>query len=220
MLVYKREKSVFEQEINEAHKKGQKVYILGAALGAVRIAKGLAYKNLEFDAFVVDKEFYEKGKQLLGKDVLCLDEVKREQCVLLRSIANYPKLEELKKEFYVIDEDVLSLSMVASDPFDLDYAEKNYDKFNSLYESLGDDRSRQVMSAYINQKITGKFVEMSKVWQKLQYFDGDFYDLTKVECIVDCGAFNGDSFLSFCNEFKRRANRKYGGGGISARTGS
>lgn len=69
------------------------------------------------------------------------------------------------------------------------------------------------MTAYLNQKITGRFSEMVDVWDKLEreYFDGDFYDLCKVNCIVDCGAYNGDSFLSFCNEYESRSGNEYRG---------
>ena len=42
-----------------------------------------------------------------------------------------------------------------------------------LYEILQDDKSKLVLEAYLNQKITGRFKEMMDVWDKLQYF-GDF----------------------------------------------
>lgn len=42
MLNIKNEENVFVSEIRKAKKEGKKVYILGAALGAVRIAGGLS----------------------------------------------------------------------------------------------------------------------------------------------------------------------------------
>lgn len=134
-----------------------------------------------------------------------------DDCVIIRSIANYPRLEKVKEKAYVIDEDVLSLSMVGSEPFTFEFIKEHLNEFDSLYSILQDEKSRQVLTAYLNQKVTGRFKEMEDVWDKLQYYDGNFYDLKKVECIVDCGAFIGDSFLAFCDEYERRAGVKFKG---------
>lgn len=205
------EENVFEIEIKKAQKDGKKVYILGAALGGVRIAGGLKYRGLDFDAFIVDREYYVEGSTFAGKEILCVDDVQGTDCIVIRSIAEYPKLEKLKQELYVVDEDVLSLSMVASDPFDLAYVKDHIQELQSLYWDLQDEKSRQVLEAYINQKITGRFREMENVWDQIQYFDGDFYDLSRVHCMVDCGAFIGDSFLSFCNKYSEKTGAKFDG---------
>ncbi|MCM1560738.1 MAG: hypothetical protein NC123_14525 [Butyrivibrio sp.] len=209
MLDIRKRENIFAIEIRKAEREGKKVYILGAALGAIRIAGGLNYRGLDFDAFVVDAEYYKEGSKLLGKDIYCVDDVIGSDCIIIRSIANYPKLRALKEKAYVVDEDVLSLSMVASEPFTYEFISGHLDEWNSLYEILQDDKSREVLNAYLNQKITGKFEEMAGLWDRLQYYDGDFLDLSKVNCIVDCGAFIGDSFLAFCNEYEKRS-----GGGI------
>lgn len=212
MLTIKNEENVFESEIRKAKMEGEKVYILGAALGAIRIAGGLSYRGLEFDAFVVDSEYYVgEGAKLLDKDIYCLDDVIDSDCIIIRSIANYPRLESLKEKAYLVDEDVLSLSMVAGDPFDYEFVKGHIEEFNSLYDTLQDEKSRKVLEAYLNQKITGRFKEMEEVWDALEYFDGQFYDISKVECIVDCGAFTGDSFLAFCDEYERAAGVKFTG---------
>lgn len=212
MINIKNEGNIFETEIRKAKADGKKVYILGAALGAIRIAGGLEYKGLDFDAFVVDSEYHVKGSKLLGKDIYCVDDVASSDCIIIRSIANYPRLETLREKTYLVDEDVLSLSMVASEPLDNDFVKEHLNEFNSLYEILQDDKSKLVLAAYLNQKITGRFKEMMDVWDKLQYFGEDFYDLSKVNCIVDCGAFTGDSFLSFCEEYgKQSRGLKYKG---------
>lgn len=167
--------------------------------------------GLDFDAFVVDAEYYKEGSRLLDKDIYCVDDVIDSECVIIRSIANYPRLDELKEKAYLVDEDVLSLSMAASEPFTREFVKLHLDELNSLYDILQDEKSKRVLTAYLNQKITGRFMEMADVWDKLQYYDGDFYDLEKVDCIVDCGAFTGDSFLAFCGEYERRAGGKFKG---------
>lgn len=184
MINIKNEGNIFETEIRKAKADGKKVYILGAALGAIRIAGGLEYKGLDFDAFVVDSEYHVKGSKLLGKDIYCVDDVASSDCIIIRSIANYPRLETLREKTYLVDEDVLSLSMVASEPLDNDFVKEHLNEFNSLYEILQDDKSKLVLEAYLNQKITGRFKEMMDVWDKLQYFGEDFYDLSKVNCIL------------------------------------
>lgn len=211
MIKIKDNENIFVHEIQKARKEGKMVYILGSALGAVRIAGGLRYRNLDFDAFVVDPGYYEEGKTLLGKHIYCLDDVMESDCMIIRSVANYLGLERLKEKAYLVDEDVLSLSMVASDPFDNEFIKTHIDGFNSLYEILQDDKSRQVMEAYLNQKITGRFKEMEGVWDGRQYFSGKGYRLSGVGCIVDCGAYIGDSFLAFCDEYEKTTGSKYRG---------
>lgn len=203
--------NIFEIEIKKAQQEGKKVYILGAALGGARIAEGLKYRGLDFDAFVVDREYFDVGRTFLGKDIYCIDDVQRDDCIIIRSIANYPNLNKLKQKVYVVDEDVLSLSMVASEPFDREFVKNHMLELNSLYDSLQDEKSRQVLEAYINQKLTGRFAEMTNVWDQIQYFDGDVCDLSNVKCMVDCGAFVGDSFLSFCNEYRQKFGIEFGG---------
>ena len=66
MLNIKNEENVFESEIRKAKMEGKKIYILGVALGAIRIAGGLRYRGLEFDGFVVDSEYYVAGGVFAG----------------------------------------------------------------------------------------------------------------------------------------------------------
>lgn len=201
MLTIKKNDNIFIKKIHEAKQEGKMVYILGAANGGKRIANGLKYFNIDIDAFIVDEEYYTPGEKMQGVEVLNIETVDLSKAIIIISVANYPKLSELKKRAYIIDEDIQSLSMAASPPFDHTFISKHFMEFNDLYEKLADRKSRQVMNAYLNQKITGRFCELKGLWNKLQYFDGDFYDLSKVSCIVDCGAFDGDSFLSFCSAY-------------------
>lgn len=211
MLILKEEENVILSAVKKAQEQGKKIYILGAANGGVRLAEGLKYRGIDFDAFVVDTNYYKTETKVMNKEVLSIDSIDESKCIVLRTIADYPNLENLKERVSVIDEDVQSLSMAASEPYNLKYIKENYDKLNDFYEKLQDEKSMQVMTAYLNQKITGKFSEMAEVWDETQYFDGDFYDLNRVNCIVDCGAYVGDSFLSFCNEYKKCAGKEYTG---------
>jgi len=211
MLNINKEENVFVTEIKKAAADKKKIYILGAANGAIRIAEGLRYRGLEFDGFVVDKDYYAGGGTVLEKEVLCIEDALEDPCVIIRSIANYPRLNELKKRACVIDEDVMSLSMAASDPFVYEFFEENKQRFELFFNSLRDDKSKKVMMAFLNQKFTGRFSEMADVWDKVQYFDIDFYDISKVGCLVDCGAYDGDSFESFCKEFERKTRSRYNG---------
>lgn len=211
MLKIKEEENVILTEIRKAKEQGKQVYILGAAMGGHRLAEGLKFRKFDFDAFIVDSQYYKPNTKVMGKDVLSIDSIDESNCVVLRTIADYPNLENLKNRVCVIDEDVQSLSMAASEPYSLKYIKENYDKLNDFYENLQDEKSKKVMTAYLNQKITGKFSEMADVWDKLQYYDGDFFDLSKVNCIVDCGAYIGDSFLSFSTEYKKRSGKDYEG---------
>lgn len=80
-----------------------------------------------------------------------------------------------------------------------------------LYIGLGDEKSRQCMMAFLNQKISGKFEYLEALCDVNQYYDKELIDLKNVECMVDCGAYDGDSFRSFCCNYEQSVGRPYGG---------
>ncbi len=84
------------------------------------------------------------------------------------------------------------------------------DELKELYEEFGDETSRQHMAAFLNQRVSGEF-ELEHVWIENQYFCNDLVHIEDVTCFVDCGAYDGDSFRSFCKNYEQNTGKKYGG---------
>lgn len=83
-------------------------------------------------------------------------------------------------------------------------------EFDVLEKMLADAKSKCLLEAWINQKITGDFKYLKDLNDTNQYFD-DIVNLKKVNCFVDCGAYQGDSYLAFINNYKKRVGINYSG---------
>lgn len=70
--------------------------------------------------------------------------------------------------------------------------------FQGLY-LMGDDRSREIYVNVICNRIAPQFAGMSyeQMYQEPQYFPEDVFALSAHECIVDGGAYTGDTLESF-----------------------
>lgn len=75
---------------------------------------------------------------------------------------------------------------------------------------LADDKSRQILEVWINQKITGSFRYLSDFCDSNQYFD-EIVDFSRANCFVDCGAYQGDSYLAFVNNYEKQVGKNYAG---------
>lgn len=76
------------------------------------------------------------------------------------------------------------------------------DKLCQTYEILSDAQSKKVFDAIV-ERVLGSgdnFDIMAKVCEKNQYFPSDILTLSKHECFVDIGAFNGDTLRAFIEQ--------------------
>lgn len=111
-----------------------------------------------------------------------------------------------------VNEDFVSLYS----PLRIEYSFFNEHKevFAKLYDTLGDEKSKQCMNAFLNQRISGKFEYLDHMWLENQYFDKELINLKNISCIVDCGAYDGDTFRAFCENYKADSGKSYEGKAI------
>ena len=76
--------------------------------------------------------------------------------------------------------------------FDKDFYNSHYDEIVKAYESLADDKSRDIYSSIINYKLSGRikyllecFSEKDEIYSLL--------DCQRIKVCVDAGAYNGDT---------------------------
>lgn len=83
---------------------------------------------------------------------------------------------------------------------DYSYVLNHKKELKRTYDLLEDELSRRTMEAYIKGHLYQKNYPMKQVWSpravKNQYFP-DFFQWGEDEVIVDCGAFDGDTFESY-----------------------
>jgi hypothetical protein len=77
------------------------------------------------------------------------------------------------------------------------YYKTQKDNLVSLYDELGDEKSKLVLYEFVRSVIYDKpYLGEITLTGNEKYFAPDLYDWSDDECVVDCGANNGDSIVA------------------------
>jgi FkbM family methyltransferase len=186
----------------------------------------LYQRQVPIKSFLVDREFlredYTKSgikiqldNTILGVPVNVMEDYKpKESDLVIVAIRSYNRetVMRLSTSCQVLDEDVFSVHYADEVFLDTyDFISEHIDDFQAFYESLGDDKSRIHMTAFFNQKVSGKLEYLRGLWQGNQYFDSDLVDFSQIKSVVDCGAYDGDSYKSFLTNYKAAVSEVYDG---------
>ncbi len=81
------------------------------------------------------------------------------------------------------------------------------DDFERAYSRLADEKSSRIFVNILNYKITKEIEYLEKLKidvddEKYQYFDDELFEFSSDETMLDIGAYTGDTFISFCDEYK------------------
>lgn len=193
------------------------VFLYGAGkLGRI-IADKLLGEHVRITGFVVDSEFSNEDESYQNIPVLSINDINLDSAIVIVAAEclaeDKAKLALLKKKTEVIDADVYSF-FEYGDERKLDYEvflEENNLELNDLYHELADDKSRKHMTAFWNQKISGNYRYLENLWGGGQYYDSEIVNFNRIESFVDCGAYNGDSYTSFLENYKRQEGKEWVG---------
>lgn len=218
MKIVEKENTIIQQ-MKKAKSQGGKIYCLGASEMAKAFQKVAGVYGMKIDAFVVSRKFYTEGKSLDGVPILCLESMSKERkfsCEDLLVVAfrdcNNGMINRYINEINIVNEDIFSLHTVAGEKLlDYDYVLEHQDGFRSVYDELADDKSRDCMDAYLNQKVSGKLLYLDKLYDDGQYYDDCIVDFSKIGNFIDCGAFDGDSYLAFREAYRLNTGQEYRG---------
>lgn len=94
------------------------------------------------------------------------------------------------------------------DFFDYQYVINNINEFETTYNLLQDDLSKQTLIAYINSKICGEPYPLLNVITDKPYFN-ELIPFGTEDIFIDCGAFTGDTILGFNNMVNGKYKKIY-----------
>lgn len=191
---------------------GRKTVLYGAANMGRRIHDVLLKNGISIDIVAVDDSYAGTSRALEGRDV-----------VPLARIAEGPETYDYIvgfSGFSSAHENRIAKSCGALFNYDIvrgvpdegslgvsyDYYKTREEELEWFAARLHDERSREVLAGYINQRISGKYEYCRQFFSPDQYFQ-DFVPLHEDEVFVDCGAWNGDSVLSFLAHLGKRVPR-------------
>lgn len=209
MLQIKEKDNIILCEAEEAKRQGRKIYIYGAAWAGESVFKALSEYHIVPDGFCVDPEYYREDFCFCGIPVISSDDIlDKEDCTIIVACASKKYIWKDFSNIETIDRDFISL--VDMMRIDFAYVNKHMDMLTKLYNELCDEESRKCMEAFLNQRISGKFEYQANIWKENQYYD-QIVMLKNVSCMVDCGAYDGDTFRSFCRYYEQETGKGYEG---------
>ncbi len=206
--------NIFEETIHEIKVSPYPLVIYGAGWVGEAIYTYLKKNNINIYGFAVDRGFLPENKSLDGLTIFDMDELlKTARYNVILAFVDCPanKIEQLESHANV------------NKCYQIDFVGKNaagwdgqmYDSFlneneailTRLREDLSDKASKQALDEFIHQRNTGVFCKPYS--HKPEYFDDEIILLSEDEVFVDCGAYDGDSILAFCDALKEKGISGY-----------
>lgn len=186
------------RELRRLQESDYPVALFGAGEVASRVAEILDSASVPIHAAWVDDVAYLPGA--LDQVPTCLTPADVSGYEIVLGRGDYPTAQQRLRERGA--QHLLAIDNVYQmPPLTRQYVLERENEFNRFYQSLADQRSRAVMAAFLNSRISGRPDFMFPVREPgLQYFPTsipDYPDLRSDEVFVDCGAFTGDTVEDF-----------------------
>lgn len=211
MLVVKERENIIIEKAAKAKETGRKIYIYGAGVGGRAVFDSLCKNNIMPDGFCVDLEYYKEDSSFCGLPIISINSIGGVTDEMYSVIIACMKKEYSCKynnvEFIHVD----PVSLWPSFRIDFSFIDQNRKDFEKTYEELEDGKSKECMEAYLNQRISGKMEYLEHLWIGNEYYDRELIVLKNISCIVDCGAYDGDTFFSFCENYEQATGHSYKG---------
>lgn len=191
----------------------KQIFVYGAGAFGSCVASQLEKRGLKYK-FMVDKQFCDGSENVFSLEEAfgAVSENEKVNVIIARSNYKPADLELFKdkidRTFYY---DVgCGNFFVESEYLTYGYVTEHLPRLEEVYGKLQDDKSKQTLAAFINQRISLKLGFVEKVRSHdPQYFEKEIINLGNDEVFVDCGAFNGDTAADFIRELKERGIDSY-----------
>ncbi len=222
-LQHIRKSSCIEKVKHEIHGSSAMCVLYGAANAAEFIHDFLLENGIKIDAVAVDAAYLPSRKNTMFRNhsVRSIEEIGKTCPAVNLFIGFYEnnlssvvaaKCAMLKASgleiagLFMLD---FSLIRRPERRFAYDFVTEHSDQFEWVYRTVGDDRSKDVLVAFLNQRISMQMGELDRVRDDHQYFPGALVRLDQDEVYIDCGAFDGDSVRAFLAAVGRQTDGRY-----------
>lgn len=195
---------------------GYPLVMYGKGPYAKMVYEGLKpyFNKLNLVAITGDKEFIKEGAEFEGRKIEDLAEVVKryEKVNIIIAFGIYRDVpqEKLGQWLEITSDRLKALSTSVNKvvyydffwKYSYDFIKKHEQILQDVYERLEDQKSKDVMVAFFNQRISGNADYIPKVCSGNIYLDSDIIKLEQEEIYIDCGAYNGDSVIPFIKKIE------------------
>lgn len=220
MMQVLEKENVLLKKCRDYMEEGRKLYIFGSGLAGRFFYDVLQLHQVSVDGFCVDPEYFKPDTACCSLPVYSVDAllagagIQNKIAIVIAFMGNRRHEWESNEDAEIVDLDFWSLGSICNfkdNIIDSKFIEDNTGILNELYDCLADDKSRQCMTAFLNQRISGKFGYLEPLAGGTQYYEQELYDISRISCMVDCGAFDGDSYREFSSCYELAAGEPYKG---------
>ena len=160
--------------------------------------------------YVIDNDENKIGKLFCGKECIQIDKLKKlEDVVVVIMIGNYKEvkkqLDKLGVENYIFYEIFLN---VYTEYHNANWFSDNKNKILDALEFFEDDMSKEIYVELICNRIAPMYSE--KTFHELEIKGEYMHKLSENECMLDAGAYDGDTIIKFIKQVKGKFNKIYG----------
>lgn len=180
---------------DELAKEQRPIVVYGMGNGADKLIKRFERYSLEIADFFASDGFV-RGHSFHGKRVKSFSEIKSEYSDFVIVLSFASNRDDVIALFEAIDREydlyIPDMPVAGEEYFDREFYNKNFSQIVSAYESLADEKSKNAFANIVKYKLTGKLRYLESAYStKDELYD--FISGSDFECIIDAGAYNGDT---------------------------
>lgn len=200
-----------EDVIGALRKETLPLVMWGAGSSAPEVDYYLHSNGIQIADVFVDDEYYTEGLCFKERPVLSYTmlEKKYNKVNVILGNSNYEKKELLEEREIIYK--VFSLFSISYNVFEktpLSEIEENIQEFESAYELLEDDKSKENLIAFLKTRLSGNNQYIMNVFEReTTFFNNEIFQIHGEEVYLDVGAFDGDTIRLFLKE--NHGNYKY-----------
>lgn len=192
------------EDVLQQLKKTKHIVIFGAGSRAQFLAKFLLRYHLKLDAFVVNQKYFKEGIGIRIKNqvlpVKCYEEEieSGKEITIVLGIAQSALDMRMFEKANISA--VISMSIGTREDYLIgkDFYLSHAEELDNFYDLLADEFSRECMYIHYCGRLTGKDIPfIPNLSSDPQYVFDEFMTWRERECLVDCGAYTGDSIEEF-----------------------
>lgn len=206
-------KNHFIDTIAEMQKNGRPLVLCGAGYLGQKTWEFLTSQGVKVDYVAVNEQYFTAGSVFYGFDIINLDRMTEKDETYNYILAIQYVSAELeamlrKNAASILIFDHSFIGVNTDKLYTYEFCQENEAVLTEFYNSLGDDKSKETLLAFINQRICARSSYYGKYFDPNHYLAEDLVRLQDNEVYVDCGAYDGDSVVAFLKAAEKQGVKK------------
>lgn len=195
----------FIESIHRMRANGLPVVLYGAGCLGQMTWEFMSREGLHVDSVAINKEYITEGMLFHDLPVTAIEDLIAApgafNCIVALQYVNEELQNMLRSggaEVLVYDPAFIGVN--TSLWYTPEFCREHHLALEQVYSMLSDQRSRDTLVAFLNQRLSAKRGYYHAVYEPVHYFPKDIVRLQDGEVFIDCGAYNGDSIQAFMQE--------------------